>query len=90
MPSGGCCRLPGQANGGLRGEARSEDSQSQSQASIHVPDGLVSHALPVADDGGVSLRGLRPFYAKAGEFELVIILYVLCSKSYSEQLELPS
>jgi len=31
VPSGGCCRLLGQASGGLRGEARSEDSQSQSR-----------------------------------------------------------
>ena len=82
VPSGACCRLLGQASGGLIGKARSEDSQSQGRAFIHVPDGLVRHALPITDDGGVSLITLRPFCAEAGEFELVTVLYVLRLKNY--------
>ena len=59
-----------------------------SRASVYLPDGLVRHALPLTDDGGVSLRRLRPFCAEAVEFELVIVLYVLCPKNYSQQLKL--
>jgi len=55
-------------------EGRPEVAQSQSRASLHVPDGLVHHALPVTDDGSISLRGLRPFRAEVGEFELVVVL----------------
>jgi len=82
VSSGGCRRLRGQANGGLGGKAGSENSQSQSRASLHIPDGLIRHALSIADDGSVSFRGLRPFRAEVGEFELVIVLYVLCSGDY--------
>jgi len=38
---------------------------------LYIPDGLIYYALPVTDDGGVSLRRLRPFYSEAGEFKLV-------------------
>jgi len=82
VPSGGCCRLLGQASGEFRGEARTEDFQSPSRASVHIPEGLVRHALPLTDDGSISLRRLRPLCAEAGEFELVTILYVLCPKNF--------
>jgi len=61
VSSGGCCRLSGRASSGRGREAEIEDSQSQSRASLQVPDGLVHHVLPVADGSGVSLRGLIPF-----------------------------
>ena len=72
----------------IQREVRIEDSQSQSQALVHVPDGLVHHALPITNDGSVFLRRLCPFCAETGEFELVIVLHVLCPKNYSKQLKL--
>ena len=56
--------------------------------SLHIPDGLVCYALLVADDSSVFLRGLRPFRAAVGRLELVAVLNVLRSESYSEQLKL--
>jgi len=55
---------------------------------MYVPDGLVYDALSLTDDDGVYLRRFHAFRAAIGEFELAAILYVLCKKSYSEQLEL--
>jgi len=84
LSSGGYCRLPKEASGRPGGEAGSEDSQSQSRAPLYVPNGLVRHALPVANDGCISLRGLHRFRLEVGELELVAILYVFCSKIGSE------
>jgi len=50
-----------EASCGPRGEARNEESQSQSRASVHILNALVCHALPITDDSDVSLRRLRPF-----------------------------
>ena len=49
---------------------------------------MVRYALPFIDDSVISLRRLHSFRAEAGEVELVSVLYVLCLKVHSEQLEL--
>jgi len=87
VPSGGHCRLSGQASGRFGKKARVRTPNPQSRASIYVPDGLIRHALPFIDDDGVSLRRLHPFRVEAREFELVSVLYVLYSKIHSEQLD---
>ena len=70
------------------GRPKVKTPQPQDRASIHVPDGLVRYALPFTDDGGAFLRRFRSLHAETGEFELVSLIYVLCSEIQSEQFEL--
>ena len=44
---------------------------------VYVLDGLIRHALPITDDGGVCLQRFCTFCAVVGEFELAAILHVL-------------
>ena len=54
------------------------------RASIHKPDGLVRHVLPVTDDDGVYFRRFYTFRAAVGEFELAAVLHVLHLKDNSK------
>ena len=57
---------------------------------MHIPNGLVYHALLIVDDNGIGVRRFHALRPEVGELKLDPLLYVFHLENYSEWIRLPT